>query len=430
MSTLLDRTIAPPAQSIEKVNILKANQTSLTNGLTLYTIQAGEQPVLRLELIFDAGNKYDKSIIGTSFFTAKMLIEGTNQRSAAEISESFDQYGAFLEVNQTADRASIMVYGMTQHLAKVLPIIREMLLDSVIPEKELEIQRKIAIQNLKVNQEKTAFVASQIFREKIFSSDNAYGRSLKEENINQISRNDIVEFYQNHFKNRPFKVFLSGKFDETEINLVDEYLGSIEVNSIEAIKPIIIPENQSSGKLLVEKPENVQSTIRLGRTLFNRTHPDFNKFIVTNTILGGYFGSRLMKNIREEKGFTYGISSSLIPLAETGYLVIGTDVKKEFTTQTIDEIHKEIRILQTEKVSDDELDTVKNYLIGSFVGSLNTPFEIADRQKNVILDKLPEDFYEKYIERIRSVSAEDILEIANKYYQIEGLSEVVVGGYH
>lgn len=427
---MLDRTIAPPAQSIEKVNILKANQTSLTNGLTLYTIQAGEQPVLRLELIFDAGNKYDKSIIGTSFFTAKMLIEGTNQRSAAEISESFDQYGAFLEVNQTADRASIMVYGMTQHLAKVLPIIREMLLDSVIPEKELEIQRKIAIQNLKVNQEKTAFVASQIFREKIFSSDNAYGRSLKEENINQISRNDIVEFYQNHFKNRPFKVFLSGKFDETEINLVDEYLGSIEVNSIEAIKPIIIPENQSSGKLLVEKPENVQSTIRLGRTLFNRTHPDFNKFIVTNTILGGYFGSRLMKNIREEKGFTYGISSSLIPLAETGYLVIGTDVKKEFTTQTIDEIHKEIRILQTEKVSDDELDTVKNYLIGSFVGSLNTPFEIADRQKNVILDKLPEDFYEKYIERIRSVSAEDILEIANKYYQIEGLSEVVVGGYH
>lgn len=427
---MLDRTIAPPAQSIEKVNILKANQTSLTNGLTLYTIQAGEQPVLRLELIFDAGNKYDKSIIGTSFFTAKMLIEGTNQRSAAEISESFDQYGAFLEVNQTADRASIMVYGMTQHLAKVLPIIREMLLDSVIPEKELEIQRKIAIQNLKVNQEKTAFVASQIFREKIFSSDNAYGRSLKEENINQISRNDIVEFYQNHFKNRPFKVFLSGKFDETEINLVDEYLGSIEVNSIEAIKPIIIPENQSSGKLLVEKPENVQSTIRLGRTLFNRTHPDFNKFIVTNTILGGYFGSRLMKNIREEKGFTYGISSSLIPLAETGYLVIGTDVKKEFTTQTIEEIHKEIRILQTEKVSDDELDTVKNYLIGSFVGSLNTPFEIADRQKNVILDKLPEDFYEKYIERIRSVSAKDILEIANKYYQIEGLSEVVVGGYH
>lgn len=427
---MLDRTIAPPAQSIEKVNILKANQTSLTNGLTLYTIQAGEQPVLRLELIFDAGNKYDKSIIGTSFFTAKMLIEGTNQRSAAEISESFDQYGAFLEVNQTADRASIMVYGMTQHLAKVLPIIREMLLDSVIPEKELEIQRKIAIQNLKVNQEKTAFVASQIFREKIFSSDNAYGRSLKEENINQISRNDIVEFYQNHFKNRPFKVFLSGKFDEKEINLVDEYLGSIEVNPTEAIKPIIIPESQNSGKLLVEKPENVQSTIRLGRILFNRTHPDFNKFIVTNTILGGYFGSRLMKNIREEKGFTYGISSSLIPLAETGYLVIGTDVKKEFTTQTIEEIHKEIRILQTEKVSDDELDTVKNYLIGSFVGSLNTPFEIADRQKNVILDKLPEDFYENYIERIRSVSAEDILEIANKYYQIEGLSEVVVGGYH
>jgi predicted Zn-dependent peptidase len=385
---------------------------------------------VRLELIFDAGNKYDSPSIGTSFFTTKMLIEGTNQRSAAEISESFDQYGAFIEVNQTADRASIMVYGMAQHLAKVLPVIREMLLDSVIPEKELEIQRKIAVQNLKVNQEKTAFVASQLFREKIFGTNNAYGRSLKEENINQISRNDIVEFYQNHFKNRPFKVFLSGKFDENEINLVDKYLGSIEVKPIEINNFLVMPEDKISEKLLVEKPENLQSTIRLGRILFNRTHPDFNKFIVTNTIFGGYFGSRLMKNIREEKGFTYGISSSLIPLAETGYLVIGTDVKKEFTTQTIEEIHKEIRILQTEKISEDELDTVKNYLIGSFVGSLNTPFEIADRQKNVILDKLPEDFYENYIGRIRSVSPEDVLEIANKYYAIDSLSEVVVGGYH
>ena len=149
--------------------------------------------------------------------------------------------------------------------------------------------------------------------------------------------------------------------------------------------------------------------------------------IVATEILGGYFGSRLMRNIREEKGFTYGISSSIVPMRQAGYWAIGTDVKKEFAQATLDEIQKEIHRLQTELVPENELETVKNYLAGEFAGSLNTPFEIADRVRLMVLEGLDVEFYSNYIQRLRVVTAEDIQRMANQYWQWEDLQQVIVG---
>ena len=159
-----------------------------------------------------------------------------------------------------------------------------------------------------------------------------------------------------------------------------------------------------------------------------RQHPDFYKMVMLNEVLGGYFGSRLMRNIREDKGFTYGISSQVAPLSREGYWMIGTDVKKENANQTIDEVHKEIKQLQTELVPADELEIVKNFLSGEFAGSLNTAFEITDRHKIIILDKLPSNFYEQFIPTIRKVTAEELLQMANTYLSLDSLHEVVVGG--
>ena len=167
--------------------------------------------------------------------------------------------------------------------------------------------------------------------------------------------------------------------------------------------------------LLIEKEGAIQSSIRMGKHLMTRKHPDYFPMLLLNEILGGYFGSRLMKNIREEKGLTYGISSNLALFTQAGYFVIGTDVKREFTQQTIDEIQKEIKILQTELVSENELETVKNYMVGSFAGSLNTPFDIADRYKVIFSENLPLDFYKNYIPNIQQISAIQLLETANKY---------------
>ncbi len=424
---ILDRTIAPPSRKVEHVTIPTAEKIILDNAIPLYTIRAGEQPVMRLELIFDAGSRFDV-IGGESLFVSKMLTEGTKNHKAAEISEFFDQYGAFTEISQSFERLAITVHGLTKHLTKLLPMLKEMISESIFPEAEFAVQKNIASQTLKVNLEKTAFVASQTFREQIFGSKHPYGKSVNQAIIENITSEAVREFYAKQISGKLFTIFLSGSFSEEEIKGLNEVFGQMLASSPEKLEEKF-PESPKVGEnLLVNRPENLQSSIRLGRRLFNRSHPDFFKFIVTNTIFGGYFGSRLMKNIREEKGFTYGISSSLIPQKEGGYLIIGTDVKKEFTQQTIDEIHKEIVRLQTEQISENELETAKNYMIGSFVGSLNTPFEVADRQKVIILENLPADFYQNYIQQVNAVSAEDVMQIANNYLKTEELCEVVVGG--
>ncbi len=424
---ILDRTIAPPSRKVEHVTIPTAEKIILDNAIPLYTIRAGEQPVMRLELIFDAGSRFDV-IGGESLFVSKMLTEGTKNHKAAEISEFFDQYGAFTEISQSFERLAITVHGLTKHLTKLLPMLKEMISESIFPEAEFAVQKNIASQTLKVNLEKTAFVASQTFREQIFGSKHPYGKSVNQAIIENITSEAVREFYAKQISGKLFTIFLSGSFSEEEIKGLNEVFGQMLASSPEKLEEKF-PESPKVGEnLLVNRPENLQSSIRLGRRLFNRSHPDFFKFIVTNTIFGGYFGSRLMKNIREEKGFTYGISSSLIPQKEGGYIIIGTDVKKEFTQQTIDEIHKEIVRLQTEQISENELETAKNYMIGSFVGSLNTPFEVADRQKVIILENLPADFYQNYIQQVNAVSAEDVMQIANNYLKTEELCEVVVGG--
>ncbi len=424
---ILDRTIAPPSRKVEHVTIPTAEKIILDNAIPLYTIRAGEQPVMRLELIFDAGSRFDV-IGGESLFVSKMLTEGTKNHKAAEISEFFDQYGAFTEISQSFERLAITVHGLTKHLTKLLPMLKEMISESIFPEAEFAVQKNIASQTLKVNLEKTAFVASQTFREQIFGSKHPYGKSVNQAIIENITSEAVREFYAKQISGKLFTIFLSGSFSEEEIKGLNEVFGQMSASSPEKLEEKF-PESPKVGEnLLVNRPENLQSSIRLGRRLFNRSHPDFFKFIVTNTIFGGYFGSRLMKNIREEKGFTYGISSSLIPQKEGGYLIIGTDVKKEFTQQTIDEIHKEIVRLQTEQISENELETAKNYMIGSFVGSLNTPFEVADRQKVIILENLPADFYQNYIQQVNAVSAEDVMQIAKNYLKTEELCEVVVGG--
>jgi len=424
---ILDRTIAPPSRKVEQVNIPTAKKTILDNNIPLYTIRAGEQPVMRLELIFDAGSKFDV-VGGESLFISKMLTEGTKTHKAAEISEFFDQFGAFTEINQSFERLAITVHGLTKHLTKLLPMLKEMISESIFPEEEFSMQRNIASQTLKVNLEKTAFVASQTFREQIFGSNHPYGKSVNQATIKNITPEAVRDFYAKQISGKLFTIFLSGNFGEEEIKGLNEIFGKISASLPEKLEDRFSESPKVGENLLVNRPENLQSSIRVGRKLFNRTHPDFFKFIVTNTIFGGYFGSRLMKNIREEKGFTYGISSSLIPHKENGYLIIGTDVKKEFTQQTIDEIHKEIARLQTEQISENELETAKNYMIGSFVGSLNTPFEVADRQKVVILENLSSDFYQNYIQHISAISSEDVMEMANKYFNTEELCEVVVGG--
>jgi len=423
----LDRTIAPDFKIVQTVNLPEPQTYTLDNGIALHVINIGEQPVVRLECIFEAGNWYE-SEAAASYFAVKMLTEGVDGMTSQEISEAFDQVGAFTELTHTSDRVGIVVYCLSRFLPEVLPLVQKLISSATFPEKEFQELKNITVQNLKVNKEKTAYLATTEFRARLFGGSHPYGQSQSTEEIEALEMDAVRRHYERFIRDGKFTAVLAGQVNEADVQHVNATLGQ---NSFDSEFPKVsfnASESYHGGEVIVERPESVQSSIRMGRTLFNRHHPDYFRMLVTNEILGGYFGSRLMKNIREEKGLTYGISSHVVTLRNGGYLMIGTDVKKEFTQQTIDEIKKEMLRLQTELVGDEELQTVKSFMAGEFAGSLNTAFEVADRRKILLLDSLPANFFNQYIDRIHATTAEDVMAMANNYLNPEDMVTVIAGG--
>ncbi|NBA86470.1 insulinase family protein [Emticicia sp. CRIBPO] len=422
---MLNRTQVPEFFSSQSVNLKSIQKQVLSNGIELYLLPAENLEVFKIELVFDAGSLYG-SKFGQSFFTSKLMLGGTSRMSAHQVLEYFDQYGGFVEVSQNQERLYVILHGLTTHFERYLELIAELIDDSVFPQEELSTQKSINLQSFKVNKEKTAFLGSMEIRKLIFG-DHYFGKSLDTDEINAVERQDIVDFYGSQVSGQLFKIFFSGNFTEQNILSISKTLGTKSLSKNTQVISSEIPGAYTPESKVVVKEEALQSSIRIGQRMFNRKHSDFYKFVVLNTILGGYFGSRLMKNIREEKGFTYGISSSLVPLVDTGYFIIGTDVKAENTQETIDEIHKEIRELQINPVTEEELGLVKNYMAGSLIGGINTPFEVMDKHKAIIFEGLDGNFYADFIPRIQAVTSEDLLEAANVHLRLENLSQVVVG---
>jgi zinc protease len=424
---LLDRTIAPDAQPITKINIPEVEVSQLANGLPIYLINTSTQPIVRFEAVFEAGNKFEAKT-GLSYFTLKMLTEGTKNFTANEIAEKFASIGYFVEFSQGAERAVLSLNGLSKHLEKALVLLKDILTNAIFPTKELENLKTITKQNLLINLEKTAFVASQAFKENLFGSKHYIGKNMTETDIDLINIDDLKAFYQEFILNKQFKIFIAGKIEPTEMDCIARILGAdVLEKSKEKVKQLSDEKYQGIFNL-IEKEGALQSSLRIGKKLIERNHPDYFKFLVCNTILGGYFGSRLMKNIREDKGYTYGISSQFLPISQFAYFMIATDVKKEFTQNTITEIKKEIGILQTTLVDDEELNVVKNFVVGDFAGSFNTAFEIGDKFKVSVFESLPVDFYHTFIDNILKVTAIEVQEMAQKYLKYDEMLEIVVGG--
>lgn len=423
--TTLDRTKAPDFKQFQKFDIKEAHSLTFGNSLVLHCINAGDQPVAQLELIFDAGVWHEK-LPGQAYFTGQMLKEGTAKYDSQAISLFFDQYGAFLEINLGVDRMSVIVYCLTKHFPAIIPFVRELVFDAVFPEKELDTIKNIKIQNIKVQNEKNNILASKVFRATLFGEDHPYGRYLKEPLINGIQPDHLLDFHKTNVKNG-LQIILSGQIKEADVRLIEENFGNISLVRTPPNNKQYQSQAQARQKI-IKKEDSLQSSIRLGKILFQKKHPDYAKFLVVLEILGGYFGSRLMKNIREEKGYTYGIQAAIANFVNASYMVIGTDVKKSFTQATIEEIHKEIDTLQNVPVPREELETVKNYMLGTFQASITTPFSLADKFKAIHFHELDYNFYHDYLAAVKNVSQKDILRLSQKYLQIDSFTQVIVGG--
>lgn len=419
---MLDRTIPPPFVKTTSFDLITPEETRLSNGSSVYFISGGFQEVLKIELLFEAGRWYEE-IPGTAYFTGQLLSKGTLDKNSFEIAHIFDRYGAHLEISSGHDFVSVALYALNKNLAPVLDLLIELLSTPVFPEKEFDQSRAIYLQNLKINLEKTSFVASQAFRKKLFGKTHPYGGEIDEKEVKALDIADFKDHFSKYFHSP--RVFVSGKIDPGSKELMLHKFEELTSGSM--VKAPVHMVSENPGYDHIEKEESVQSSVRMGKHALLRSHPDYVPLLFVSHILGGYFGSRLMKNIREEKGLTYGISASVHGLKRGAYLIIGADVNKENVDLTFDEIRKEVKILRTELISADELETTRNHFIGSMQSEITTPFAHADKIKTIQLFGLQKDHYQKMIKRIDAITAAEIIQTSERYLHEDSFLRVAVG---
>jgi len=419
---MLNRSIAPAFSKKFSFDLPHPEIVKLSNGVDFVYLQGLQQEVFKLEVIFKAG-KWHESKPGLAHFTSILLDKGTSAKSSKKIAEVLDYYGAQIEISSGYDFVSISLYGLKKFMREIFPVFLEILSDPVFAEDELDLQKKIFLQNLEINEKKTSFLASRVIRKNIFGPHHPYGNSVEKVDVATLHKRELKAYFESNFL--PHEIYLVGTLGTQQIDWLINQLTSLKSGALSAKKDYAIV----AGDFIqhIAKPDSVQSSIRMGMRTINRGHEDYFSLLLLNHILGGYFGSRLMKNIREEKGLTYGIYSSLNPFRNDCMFSIGADVDRIKVELTIAEIKKEIEILNLHRVKEDELDVAKNHLLGGIQLEMANPFSTFDKIKNVRLNHLGEEYYNHLFAAVKSENPEGLQSIAQKYFNTNEFITVSVG---
>lgn len=423
---MINRKTAPPISLPNEIDLLEVKELNLKNGLKIHILNGCPEPVINLSIYLSASNYYQEKEFAASF-VANLIKKGTKNFSANEIAEQLDFLGASLNVAAGMFKITISLSCLTSKLKDILPIVKDVLTNSIFPEKEIALEKKRKLQSLKINEEKTNFLASIKFNEVIFGENHSCGYRPSVKSIEAVTQADLQKHYKEIFQlNDKSYAVLSGDINEEVIALIDENIGSIKIeNKFQVKENPFSPAKEK--EYFIKKKDSVQASIRIGMPCIETSHPDYLDLEILNRVLGGYFGSRLMKNIREENGYTYGIYSYLSPFEGGSYFCIATDVGIEYKEATVDEISKEILRLKNELISDEELKMVKNYHKGSIMKSVDGALRLANVLSNNLSFGLDEKRVNEQLKAVENINAERLLSLANKYLDFEDMYKIVVG---
>lgn len=425
---MLNRKEAP--EIIDAVNFnlhLKPYQAFvLNNGVPVYLIDAGAQDVLQIEWVFYAGNVFEKHNTLASA-TNYLLKSGTQKRTAFQINEDFEYYGAYCNRNCYNETATVTLHTLSKHLDKLLPVVKDMITEATFPEQELQLFVQNSKQQLKVNLQKCEFVANRLIDAYIYGDQHPYGKYSNENDLDALSTEAIKSFYKEYYQHGHCAIFVAGKLPLDITQQLNAIFGELPLHKPNfATQQIITTPAQEKKYRIQNDPDAVQGAIRLAAPFPTRHHPDFKKAVVLNCVLGGFFGSRLMSNIREDKGYTYGIHSYIQNHIQQTAWLISTEAGKDVCEATIAEVYKEIDILRTTLVDEEELSLVKNFMMGSILGDLDGPFHIMAKWKNIILNNVDENYFNESVEAIRTITATELQTLAQKYLDPNNFYELIV----
>ena len=425
----LNRKKQPAFHKIEKINIIKANKKELSNNIPLYTINTGSQDIVKIDFVFTAGTWYQNAPVIAST-TNSMIIEGSKKFNSQQIAEKLDYYGAVLQLNIDNDFGIISFICLNKHLNNILPIIEELIKNSKFPKRELKINITNRKQKFLTNSLKTIILAQRKFLNIVYGKEHPYSNKITPDDFDKIKQNEIINFYNKFYTSKNCKIIASGKINNNFYDLINNYFGGNDWEKSYNDKNFDYKIISSKQKEHIEhKKDALQSTIRIGKILFNRQNADFMGMQVLNTVLGGYFGSRLMSNIREDKGYSYGIYSFLTSYLNSGYFSIVSEVKSEVSKKAVAEIYKEITKLKNELIPEKELQIVKNYMLGDLLNNFDGAFALSESFRILLDNNLDYEYFDKYIDTIKNITSKELNKLTNKYLQEDSLYNVIAGKY-
>jgi predicted Zn-dependent peptidase len=419
-------TRKPDIEQVDFGIIAEPGSLCLSNGIKVFLIGGGTEDIVRLEFSFQAGHATEQIPLLASS-TNLMLTEGSQNFTAIKINRVMDLYGAFYNLYCDRDRAGIVIWCMNRHLDKVLELTHEILFAPVFPEKELNALMKKRLRSFQISRDKVNVMAGDRFFESIFGSHHPYGRETHPDDFKAMIPSLLKDYHAGFYTAGNMAIIVSGKVQGNISDLLENKFGAVRTPPVYNEESHIRLSGQKEKKVYIGKTGSVQTAVKIGSASINKRHPDYPALKILNMILGGYFGSRLMKNIREEKGYTYGITSSVTSLSLSGYKMISTEVSKIITQNAIDEIYKEIRLLQTVPLESEELDMVRNCMLGDMVRMFDGPFATAESFRSAWEFGLDNSYFYRLAEKIKSIEPDEITSIAQTYYNIDDLYEITAG---
>lgn len=427
MTRILDRTVAPPVKSLTKLHLPPVEHLTLDNGARLTLLDAGDHDITQVSVAIDEG--LDKSAHkGAGMIAPELAIEGTANYPGEQIADIIDFNGAKLGTKSHTYHVSTTLRSLTSKLDSLLPVLADIIGCPVFPEQSLKaIADRLAAQ-LAIAQEHVSYQASLGFSKMVKGPDYPTNQIVTPADLTSVTRSGVADYHKRLLDTTRMHIFASGRVNEAVVGLINKTLGQISSTGpgFEIDFRPFSPQAEHTYNYV--KPDALQSAITMGWPSISRLDRDYINLRLAVMALGGYFGSRLMKNIREDKGFTYGIGAGLMGGPEGSTIQIMTETDNRFVRQVINEVKAEMeKIKDPSTFDDDEIERLRRFYMSTLASVLDTPFTIMDNYANIVYAGTPADYFDRQQEAIATMSAESIASTARRYFDTDSLYISVAG---
>lgn len=427
--TKADRSRQPEVKRLFDVDFGHAEQLLFPNGMKVVVgSDVDDSDVVRVDLMM-RGGKWNQKHILQSLFTSRMLREGTPHHTSEQISEIFDYYGAWTEFSSSMQHSYVSMYSLGKFLEPTVEMLHEIVTQPLFDENELRTVANINKQNFIVNSSKVEYLSQKGLLQMMFGENHPVGAYATADDYDTVNSELLRDFYSRYYNSSNTTVYLSGKVNDKVIDTVCNAFGKSAYGECMPPYPELQCELETSSENFrkTHVAHALQTSLRMGLFVPDRKHEDYQKLRILITVFGGYFGSRLMQNIREDKGYTYGISASTAFHPGSGLMIISTEVNSDSYENVISEVRNEMNRLRDELISDDELEGVRSFMMGEFMRSFEGAFSIADTRMFLEATGLDENFYMESLDVLKTITARDLRDMAVKYFNPDNLKVSAAG---